>query len=142
MEILLVIAIILIALTWMYSRQMSQLQGVESYADYISAQPTSQGPDGAGDGIGPELAQFGQGLPLSDFLTPKERMGVSNYDAEGCAGVDKARQLELGGQYVQRTNNYRHTYPDNCSSPLSDFVGSIYKPVDAVGETVPCDGLC
>lgn len=132
------IAIILIALTWLYSRKMSELVGVEGYADYISAQPPATGPDG----IGPELADFGTGLPLADFLTPKDKMGVSNYDAAGCAGVDKARQLELGGQYVQRTNNYRRTYPDNCSSPLSDFVGAIYKPVDAVGETVPCAGQC
>ena len=49
--------------------------------------------------------------------------------------------MELNGQYVQRTNNYRREYPDNCSAPLNEFVGAVYKPV-AVGAKVPCGDRC
>ena len=85
-----------------------------------------------------ELAEFGQGLPLSDFL--KVETGVTRMGAPECAAADSARQMELGGQYVQRTNNYRREYPDHCSSLRSDFVGGFYKPTN--GSRVPCDGSC
>ena len=88
-----------------------------------------------------EEASFYQGLPLSDFLEPKT--GVTTLGAADCAAADSARQMELGGQYVQRTNNYQREYPDHCSSLLSDFVGGFYKPkYGGVGKTVPCDGSC
>ena len=88
-----------------------------------------------------EEAAFHQGLPLSDFLETKT--GVTTLGAGDCAAADSARQMELGGQYVQRTNNYQREYPDHCSSLLSDFVGGFYKPTyGGVGKTVPCDGLC
>jgi len=88
-----------------------------------------------------EEASFYQGLPLSDFLETKT--GVTTLGAGDCAAADSARQMELGGQYVQRTNNYKREYPDHCSSLLSDFVGGFYKPkYGGVGKTVPCDGDC
>lgn len=89
----------------------------------------------------PDLAEFNQGLPLSDMLEVETH--VTNTSAVSCAAADSARQMELGGQYVQRTNNYRREYPDHCSSLLSDFVGGFYKPkYGGVGLTVPCDGQC
>jgi hypothetical protein len=87
----------------------------------------------------PEIAELTAGPFLGDMLTVKT--GLTSYDSQSCAGVDGARQLELGGQYVQRTNNYARTYPDNCSAPRSDFVGSVYSP-PAIGQTVPCNGTC
>ena len=88
-----------------------------------------------------DLAEFKQGLPLSDVFTV--RTGVTRLDAPGCAAADATRQMELGGQYVQRTNNYRREYPDHCSSLLSDFVGGFYEPKKGgVGLGVPCAGSC
>jgi hypothetical protein len=88
-----------------------------------------------------EEAAFGKGLLLEDVLEPK--MGLTTLGAADCAAADSARQTELGGQYVQRTNNYIREYPDTCSSFLSDFVGAFYKPkYGAVGQKVPCDGSC
>lgn len=108
----------------------------ERYMDFIG-QPT---PEGLPNGIA-ELAEFGQGLPLSDVL--EVSMGLTDLDAPGCAAADSARQMELGGQYVQRTNNYRRDYPDHCSSPLSEFVGGFYKPKKGgVGQIVPYTGDC
>ena len=83
----------------------------------------------------------GEQALLKDFIRVKAKTGVSNLSAKGCADSDQSRQQELGGQYVQRTNNYRRDNPDNCSAPLSDFVGSIYDQ-GSVGVTVPCDGDC
>ena len=83
-----------------------------------------------------DLAEFGQGLPLSDFLIVQT--GVTRLGASDCANTDSARQMELGGQYVQRTNNYRRGYPDHCSSLRSDFVGGFYQPKEG-GVGLPCD---
>jgi hypothetical protein len=58
---------------------------------------------------------------------------------KGVATMDSARQMEMGGQYVQRTNNYRHDYPDNGTAYLAEFDNAIYKPKDRINTTVPCD---
>lgn len=94
-------------------------------------------------GVGPDVdvADFNTALPLQDFLTPAAPAHLSGLTAAGCAGADAARQLELGGQYVQRTNNYQRDYPDTCSAPLTELVGAVYAP-RAIGAVVPCDGLC
>jgi hypothetical protein len=89
---------------------------------------------------GAEIAEVHAGPLLGDMLTVKT--GLTPYDAQACAEIDRARQMELGGQYVQRTNNYRRDYPDNCSASRPDFVGSVYVPKDGVGLTVPCAGEC
>ncbi len=109
----------------------------ERYVDYI-VPPSGNQVDGFLPDAG--LLTEGHQVLLGDFL-PVE-VGATPYTARGCALIDKGRQEELGGQYVQRTNNYRRDYPDNCSAPLSDFVGAIYKPKDGVGLQVPCDGAC
>ncbi len=144
---LVVVALIVIGLTGMYAVAMRSASswyairlpfGVgESFADYLGAE--GKGPDG----VSPEIAGFSvvseQGLlagvvPLDVGLTP--------YTAQWVAEIDQTRQFEVGGQYVQRTNNYRHVYPDNWTAPASEFVGSVYRPKDGVGEVVPCKGSC
>jgi hypothetical protein len=119
---MILLLIILIALTFLYWIQISKsthrIVLTEAYVDYITA---LEGP-----------------VALKDFL--KVKTGLTSMTAESCAAADAGRQGELGGQYVQRTNNYRRDYPDSCSS-RSDFVGSIYQPV-ALGSIVPCDGDC
>ena len=137
MKLLIFIVLLFICLTWIYTRQsryQGQDQDNEGYMDYIGTQDPSP------DGLGLDLAVFGQGLPLADVLVPRTTPGLTALDAASCANLDPARQLELGGQYVQRTNNYRRTYPDSCSSPLTDFVGSIYEPGTMAASDVPCPG--
>jgi len=88
-----------------------------------------------------EYAPFQQDLPLTDILM--KSTGLTSMSAVSCAAADSARQMEMGGQYIQRTNNYRRDYPDHCSSLLSDFVGGFYAPkAGAVGAIVPCTGFC
>jgi hypothetical protein len=120
---MIIVAIVILGLTAVYGHTVSGLQGMDTFADYRP---------GAG-GVDTDAL-------LSDFITT--RQGLTAYTAEACAAVDRAREMELGGQYVQRTNNYRRDYPDNCSAPLSELVGSTYEPADGVGLTVPCAGDC
>jgi hypothetical protein len=156
---LVVVALIVIALTGMYAVAMRSASswyairlpfgvGVngwgwagESFADYFGEGAGSGGK--SPDGVAPEIAGFAavseQGLlagvvPLDVGLTP--------YTAQRVAEIDQTRQFEVGGQYVQRTNNYRRVYPDNWTAPASEFVGSVYRPKDGVGEVVPCKGAC
>lgn len=141
MELLILIVLILICLTWLYT----QTRGVqrEGYMNYIGASDgLGSSPSPSTDGVGPELAMFGQGLPLADILVPRTPPGLTSVDAASCARMDPARQLELGGQYVQRTNNYRRLYPDSCSSLVTDFVGAIYEPGTMSASDVPCPGSC
>ena len=70
-----------------------------------------------------ELADINQGLPLSDMLTVKT--GLSGLESKQC--VDPLRILEPIGNYGQQTNNCRRSHPDNCSTPLTEFVGSTYQ---------------
>jgi len=107
----------------------------EAYIDYITAL------DGSPDTFLPDAGNYpeGQQVALKDFM--KVKTGLTMTSAASCAESDKSRQGELGGQYVQRTNNYKRDYPDSCSAPLSEFVGSVYQPV-ALGSVVPCNGSC
>jgi hypothetical protein len=135
-----VVALLLIVLTGYYAYEMNKSGGscgsryVERFINYSNVNFTY--PEGVMD----SLAPVSQGPLLEGAL--KVHTGLSKLDAGSCAAQDRARQMELGGQYVQRTNNYRRDYPDNCSAPLTDFVDSIYAPNNGVGLTVPCDGSC
>ena len=135
-EWMIIVAILMLALTAAYILQHPKRRR-EFFADYLPFETKLKGPDG----FVPAIAEFGQGLPLADVL--KTAIGLTNESARSCAASDKARQEELGGQYVQRTNNYKRDYPDDCSSLLSDFVGGFYEPKEgAVGTRVPCNGQC
>lgn len=110
-------------------------RSAEGFSDYLVTVPA--GPDG----VLPEVAEFGQNTVVLGDVLPVAP-GLTAYGAADVAAIDTTRQMEPGGQYLQRTNNYRHVYPDNGSAPLSEFVGSVYSPKDGVGELVPCKGLC
>ena len=133
-----VVALLLIVLTGYYAYEMNKKGGscgyVERFINYANVDFSYP------EGIMDPLAPVGQGPLLEGTL--KLHTGLSKLDAGSCAAQDRARQMELGGQYVQRTNNYRREYPDNCSAPLTDFVDSIYAPNNGVGLSVPCDGAC
>jgi len=44
-----------------------------------------------------------------------------------CYGMDWTRTQERAGSYNQQTNNYKHEYPDSCSSWNHDLVLDFYK---------------
>jgi len=152
MKWLVFVTLILVALTGLYAAAMRSCRADlglrvpwtptwEPFADYIGTVPARalENPDVAAPQVAEFAAVGGQGL-LADVI-PLD-VGLSGRTAAEIAGIDRARQMELGGQYVQRTNNYRREYPDNWTAPLSEFVGAIYRPKDGVGEGVPCPGAC
>ena len=133
MQWLLVVALIVVVWVYLFTRHIAGSR--ESFMDYFDT-PTLQKHMGP-DGIAPEIASFKQPLPLADMLTPETALTEFGY--KGAAMIDSARQMELGGQYVQRTNNYRHDYPDNGSAYFAEFDNAFYLPKDRINTSVPCD---
>jgi hypothetical protein len=134
-------ALVLIVLTYFYSQWAARQFGAaaEAFMDYFSA---PVGPKGGPDGVAPEIAGFTQPLPLADVYTAEPKL--QEYGYAGTAHLDQARQLESGGQYLQRTNNYRREYPDNGSAYLVEFEGAMYRKPTDINAGVPCDAgvLC
>jgi hypothetical protein len=65
-------------------------------------------------------------IPLADILKTKGTEGTSTMTAESCFQTDFVAQTEKVGNYIQRTNNFRHGTPDNCSAPRTELVDAIY----------------
>jgi len=107
-------ALALILITWFYTQEMAKV-GTEQFRPSVQHALCQQSP-----GLFPdvEIADIGQGPLLSDFLRTKKP------DQRGFQQPD--RHLELGGCYVQQTNNYPHDFPD-AVSPWTHFVGSLYE---------------
>ena len=64
---------------------------------------------------------------LADVLQEKRKNVLSDsLTAKSCYDVDFMSHTQLSGDYTQRTNNFKHGNPDNCSAPLTEFVNSIY----------------
>jgi hypothetical protein len=137
MEILVISALLILILVAFF---ITQLKGLtkEGFVSYLLA-PSSKKESIEGV-MGDGLQDFPNGQQV--LLDRTLDVGLGNLGAAGCAAIDQSRQLELDGQYVQRTNNYRRQYPDNCSAPLTEFVGSVYKEKRDVGLGVPCKGRC
>ena len=83
----------------------------------------------------PELAAAMQGPPLADVMNVQT--GLTEYGYAGTAAMDPKREMELGGQYLQRTNNYVRDYPDNGTAPFNELVDSVYTPKRTINTSVP-----
>lgn len=46
--------------------------------------------------------------------------------AKTCYESDFMSHTQVGGDYTQRTNNFKHAKPDNCSAPFTEFVNKFY----------------
>jgi len=66
---------------------------------------------------------------LSDVLKDAPRDTVGCLTAGCCNETDFEARTNLTGNYLQRTNNYKREYPDNCTGPLHDFTMAFYKTV-------------
>ena len=64
-------------------------------------------------------------LPLKDI----QKGGSMN--SQRCYDGDFQTRLEKTGNYIQRTNNYRHEDAESCTSPFQEFVTAYYdvKPL-------------
>jgi hypothetical protein len=62
--------------------------------------------------------------PLADVLKTKGTEGT--FTAGSCFEKDFIAQTEKVGNYIQRTNNFRHGTPDSCSAPRTELVDAMY----------------
>lgn len=141
MDWLIVVGLLLIVISGIYMMRIKSSLRPEGFVDYIDPTISS---GFAPDGVMPDIANFptGDQVLMKDSIKVQENRRLGTLTAATCAAQDRSRQMEVGGQYIQRTNNYRHEYPDSCSSPFTEFVDSIYEPADGVGLVVPCAGQC
>jgi hypothetical protein len=93
------------------------LERFENASDVISGKPDE-------DQFRPADAKASYSL-LTDVLAKKQEAGTLT--AKTCFQKDFLAQTEKTGNFIQRTNNYRHAAPDNCTAPLTEFVDSFYK---------------
>jgi hypothetical protein len=57
------------------------------------------------------------------FANPdSENRQLGTLTAQSCFEKDFMAQSSKTGNFIQRTNNFRHEEPDNCSAPLTEFV--------------------
>jgi hypothetical protein len=63
---------------------------------------------------------------LTGVLPVKPENQVTDLTAKGCYEKDFMSKTDKTGNYIQRTNNYKHDEPDNCSMPLTEMVGAFY----------------
>lgn len=64
---------------------------------------------------------------LEGVLSLKDKQADGGLNSQRCYDGDFQTRLELTGNYLQRTNNYRHKDADSCSAPFQEFVTSFYK---------------
>jgi len=89
--------------------------------------------------LSPDLNAEGPAHIIKDVLEvtrPYNTFGTLTQ--QKCYEQDGNRVPEKLGDYSQRTNNYQHTYPDSCSAPYKEMVGSFYAPREgSIGAPVP-----
>jgi len=61
---------------------------------------------------------------LSDKFAPATAPGMLT--AKTCFEADFEAATEKTGNYIQRTNNFKHGIPDSCSSQRTEMVNSFY----------------
>ena len=61
---------------------------------------------------------------LNGVLAEKGDKG--SLTAQTCYQKDFIAQSDKTGNYIQRTNNFRHAAPDSCSAPFTEMVNSFY----------------
>jgi hypothetical protein len=61
---------------------------------------------------------------LADEFAPATAPGMLT--AKTCFEADFQAATEKTGNYIQRTNNFKHGIPDSCSSQRTEMVNSFY----------------
>ena len=72
------------------------------------------------------------GLPAMTAEEARSHWG--ELSSERCYRADIGESLKKTRNFLQRTNNYQRSHPDDCSAPNHEFIGTFYKPVDGVGR--------
>jgi hypothetical protein len=81
---------------------------------------------------GPAPASLNERVPyhlLQGVLkdAPKDNQDNSRLNSCACYNLDFQNRIQLTGNYVQRTNNYKRANPDSCSAPFRELVNNFYE---------------
>lgn len=87
----------------------------------------------------PSVEKLVESAALPAMSTSEAEANWGKMTSEVCYRSDIGESLKPTRNYLQRTNNYRRSHPDDCSAPNHEFIGTFYKPFDGVGRT-PASG--
>ena len=137
-DILGIIVLILIGLAALKYLGDPRFKTVISEA-FESSSPTDPEPYTKVSQLSPDIHDVGPANILKDSIEVTRPFNVvGTLTQQQCYEQDGNRIPERLGDYTQRTNNYVHTYPDSCSAPFKELVGSFYAPREgAIGAPVP-----
>lgn len=81
---------------------------------------------------GPAPASLNERIPyhlLQGVLkdAPKDNQDNTCLNSCDCYNKDFQNRIQLTGNYVQRTNNYKRLNPDSCSAPFHELVNNFYE---------------
>ena len=52
---------------------------------------------------------------------------IGHIDSQKCYEIDFISANNRTGNYSQKTNNYKHVYPDSCSGTRQEIIGQFYQ---------------
>jgi hypothetical protein len=108
---------VMASLAMAIARQLSEQKNLGPFASFQEAEGYANQPQ---DGKKP-VANY---TLLSDEFAPATRPG--KLTAKTCFEADFQAATEKTGNYIQRTNNFKHGIPDSCSSQRTEMVNSFY----------------
>jgi len=131
-DVLLIICVIVLGLSTLY------LLGDPRFKEGFTSQEGEPMPFGL-DTYSPDVQQSG---PYHIYNTEIDNTRpynvIGTLTQQKCYEQDGHRLPEKLQDYSQRTNNYVHTYPDSCSAPFKELVGSFYAPREgSIGSPIP-----
>lgn len=93
-------------------------------ATVVTGKSELESPDGPADA---SLTQPRKPYNLLEELPASPRGSISCLKASCCAETDFEWRTNLTGNFLQRTNNYKREFPDNCSAPLTELNLAFYN---------------
>lgn len=63
---------------------------------------------------------------IKELATKPGTEPIGSVDSQKCYEMDYSAQAARTGSYTQRTNNYKHSYPDSCTGLRQEMVGTFY----------------
>jgi hypothetical protein len=116
---------VLLTLTFGIARQLSSQPTIYQFPDSFGSAFASRGWDkGILENFSPAQTTASYSL-LQDSQKIKHD-GLGNLTAQTCYHADFLAQSQKTGNYIQRTNNFKHASPDSCTAPLGEFEDAMY----------------
>jgi hypothetical protein len=113
--------LVLLTLTLGIARQLSSQPTIYQFPDSFGSAFASRGWD---KGI---LENFSPAQATAPYtLLQESRQSQGNLTAQTCYEKNFITQTQKTGNYIQRTNNFKHAGPDSCTAPLTQLEGASF----------------